>query len=532
MALAFELLSVLLMSRILLRYAWLAAAVTAQLAPTPARAAVIRIGPGEDLQVALVNAQPGDVIELAERATFTGNYTLPRKDGSAAVIVIRTALSDPIGEGRITPAQAVRMAKLRSPNSSPALQTAPGAHHWRVELIEITGANTGDLVTLGDASPSQNSLGLVPHDLVVDRCYVHGDARQGVKRCIALNSASTVVSNSHVSDCKAVGQDSQAIAGWNGPGPFSIVNNYLEGAGENVLFGGADPAIAGLVPSDITIQDNLIAKPPAWRQQQWQVKNLLELKNARRVTITGNILEYNWEAAQSGHAILFTTRNQDGRCRWCQVQQVTFTKNVLRHVASGFQILGYDDAHPSQQTRGIEIRDNVFTDINPAKWGGNGYAFLLLGGPRDIVIDHNTLIHENASGVIQVDGPPILEFVFTNNLTLQGAYGVIGSDHAPGNDTFRTFFPAALVTRNVIAEGDPGNYPSGNLFPSAREFRSQFLSYDDGNYQLTAGSRWRSAGTDGRDLGATTGPLREREPRERGDRRRDRGPGPDGEGER
>ena len=37
------------------------------------------------------------------------------------------------------------------------------------------------------------------------------------------------------SDIKAVGQDSQAIAGWNGPGPFIIDNNYLEGAGENIL---------------------------------------------------------------------------------------------------------------------------------------------------------------------------------------------------------------------------------------------------------------------------------------------------------
>ena len=42
----------------------------------------------------------------------------------------------------------------------------------------------------------------------------------------------------------------------NGSGPFLIQNNYLEGAGENVIFGGGDPSIANLVPSDIQILGN------------------------------------------------------------------------------------------------------------------------------------------------------------------------------------------------------------------------------------------------------------------------------------
>jgi hypothetical protein len=481
--------------------------------PSQARAAVVRLAAGDDLQAALQAARPGDVIELAARATFTGNFTLPKKDTGTEFIVVRSAAPDAVADRRISPTQAAAFARLQSPNGSPALQTAPGAHHWRIELLEITGAGSGDLLALGDGSSAQNAAALVPHDIVVDRSYIHGDAGRGVKRCIAMNSAATILSNSYVSDCKAVGQDAQAVAGWNGPGPFKITNNYLEGSGENVLFGGADPAIPNLVPSDIEIRDNLIAKRPEWRDQHWQVKNLLELKNARRVTIVGNIFDYNWESAQSGFAILFTVRNQDGHCGWCQVEQITFSRNLLRHSAAGLEILGTDDSHPSQQTRGIAIRDNVFTDINPKSWGGSGYAFLLLGGPRDIVIDHNTLIHENASGVMQVEGPPILGLVFTNNVTRQGAYGVIGADHAPGNDTLRAFFPAALFARNVVAGGGARDYPAENLFPSDDEFRAQFVSFETGNYQLTPKSPWRTAGTDGLELGATTPPARERDPR-------------------
>ena len=49
------------------------------------------------------------------------------------------------------------------------------------------------------------------------------------------------VIDSYLSEAHVVGFDSQAICGVNGPGPFKIVNNYLEGSGENVMFGGADP---------------------------------------------------------------------------------------------------------------------------------------------------------------------------------------------------------------------------------------------------------------------------------------------------
>ena len=46
---------------------------------------------------------------------------------------------------------------------------------------------------------------------------------KGTRRGIALNSGATAVIDSHLADFKEVGADSQAIAGWNGPGPFKIV---------------------------------------------------------------------------------------------------------------------------------------------------------------------------------------------------------------------------------------------------------------------------------------------------------------------
>jgi hypothetical protein len=105
----------------------------------------------------------------------------------------------------------------------------------------------------------------VPYELVLDRLYVHGDPVHGQKRGIAMHSRDTTVINSYVSDCKAVGQDSQAIGGFNGPGNYRIENNYLEGAAENVLFGGADPKIPDLVTSNIVFRHNHLRKPLEWR---------------------------------------------------------------------------------------------------------------------------------------------------------------------------------------------------------------------------------------------------------------------------
>ncbi|HXD74729.1 MAG TPA: hypothetical protein VN628_13370, partial [Vicinamibacterales bacterium] len=299
---------------------------------------------GGDLQAALNAAQPGDVIQLQAGATYTGNFVLPAKSPAATAYITITSSGSglPDATTRINPGYAPLLAKIQSPNSAPALATVPYAHHYQLVNLEFLANYQGynDVIDFGDGSSAQNSLAGVPHDLVADRLYIHGDPVYGQKRAIGLNSASTTVKNSYIASIMAVGQDAQALCGWNGPGPFTIDNNYLEASTENVLFGGADPAIPQLVPSDITITRNYIAKQPSWMGGPWQVKNLLELKNAQRVVIDGNTLEYNWLNAQSGASVLFTVRDQDGTAPWSVVQHVQFTNNVVRHVSSVFNILG------------------------------------------------------------------------------------------------------------------------------------------------------------------------------------------------
>ena len=195
---------------------------------------------GEDLQAVIDRAQPGDEIRLQPGAVFTGSYVLRARSGDAA-ITIRTDTPDsrlPSAGQRITPQHASLLPTLSPVNNAPVFRTEPGARHWRLIGLKIQGTGTGDLITLGDVGSAQVSYAQVPEDIVLDRLLILGDPARGQKRGIALNSAATTIRNCYIADIKEAGQETQAIAGWNGPGPFLIENNYLEASGISVLFGG------------------------------------------------------------------------------------------------------------------------------------------------------------------------------------------------------------------------------------------------------------------------------------------------------
>jgi len=470
---------------------------------------IINVPAGGDLQGAINRANPGDTILLAPGATYIGNFMLPVKNGSS-MITIRSGAPDaslPAPNTRIDPSYAPVLPKLQSVNSSPALYTAPGAHHYTLMGLEFPATFQGFyiIVQLGDGSSAQNTLASVPHDLVLDRVYVHGDVTYGQKCGIAMNSASTTVMNSYVSEIKALGQDSQAIGGTNGPGPFTITNNYLEAAGENIMFGGADPSIPNLIPSDITVRGNYLAKQVAWRGQSWSVKNIFELKNAQRVIVDGNVFEYNWIGGQAGYAIVFTPRNQDGNCPWCTVQQVQFTNNLVRHTSSGINMLGTDNNHVSGVLTAITVSNNLFEDVSSATWGGAGRFVQIGAGAVNVTIDHNTVFQDGTSALYGY-GAPMSGFVFTNNIIPDNSWMIMGDGVAPGNSTIATYFPGAVFRDNIFAGANPGIYPANNYFPASMSAVG-FVNLAGGNYRLSAGSPYRNAATDGADVGCNIDTL-------------------------
>ncbi len=585
-----------------------------------ADAATIAVPAGGNLQAALNAAHPGDVILLAAGATYVGNFVLPNKGAIAEPITIRSSASDaslPPAGVRMTPAYASLLPKIKSPNSISALRTATAANHWTLMFLEFQANQNGygEIIALGAGDSTQTQLAQVPYALVLDRVYVHGDPVMGQKRGIALHSSDTTIVNSYVSDCKAVGQDSQALAGFNGPGDYLIENNYFEAATENVLFGGSDPPIQNLVTANITFRHNYLTKPLAWRDPiiatpagvaaqaaigagtlpagtyfykvnartaagqtskansapsvevsatlpsagavtlswtpvagasdyvvygrtsggenmywkttapyfsdagaagasgvpasttRWSVKNLFELKNAEDVVVEGNVFENLWIADQSGYAIQFTPRNQDGRAPWAVVQRVSVRDNIVRHVAAAVNILGTDNLAPSQRTNHLTISNNVFDDLTSATWGSGSRPFQIGDGPDAITIDHNTVITTDSSILALYGGSatsptPITNTVYTNNMSRHNTYGIFGANMSAGMLSINAYLPNGIVIGNVFAGGPASKYPAGNFFPSAAAWQADFVDYAGGDYHLQPSSAFKNAGTDGADLGA------------------------------
>ena len=472
--------------------------------------ATISVPAGGDFQAALNSAQPGDQIVLAAGATYTGPFTLPVKPGTGWIL-IRSSTADanlPAEGQRMKPSYAAVLPKIVSPDAGPAIQTAPGAHHYRFLGVEITTTATSlnyGLVLLGDGGGAQNSLAQVPHDLILDRTYIHGNATVNLSRCVALNSAASAVIDSYLSECHAKGADAQAIAGWNGPGPFKIVNNYLEGSGENLLFGGADPSIPNLIPSDMEIRRNYFFKPLAWKASgAWTVKNLFELKLGRRILVQGNIFENSWEDAQTGFAMVIWSVNQGGTTSWAQTADVWIRENIIRHAASGVQLTDYNTDHPefpTLYTQRVRFDNNLWLDISQANWGGDGRLFQLAssaGQLAAIKFYHQTGFESTT--LITIVSGQTQGFEFGNNIVNYGLYG-IHTPAASDGAALALYMPGYLFAGNAVIGASAANYPIANFFPATLDAVG-FVNAAAGDYHLAASSLYKNQGTDGIDLGA------------------------------
>lgn len=467
----------------------------------------INVPSGGSLQAAINSAERGDQIVLAAGASFVGNFYLPPKAGSGW-ITIRSAGTLPPEGTRVTPSTAAGFAKLVSYNSMPALRTLTGAtvSHYRLVGLEFrTNASmTYDIVHLGDYSRTATTVSSLPGNIIIDRSYIHGNGTQNIQRCLQLNSRATAIVDSWLSACHYYRNESQAIAGWYGPGPYKIVNNHISGGSENLMFGGADPKFTSLVPSDIEIRRNHFYKPLTWKGKGWAIKNLLEVKNGQRILIEGNLFENNWDEAQTGFAVVLKSQNQGGRCTWCVTQDVTWRYNRISNSPGGFNLMSVQaiDGGGAVPAKRIDIRHTVFDRVGLLSQPGAQRIFQLLGGLTYITIEHNTALGENH--LFLFDGTPAstTNYVIRNNLFTRGRYGVFGSGLGEGTRALTYYARGGTFTKNALVAAPSSLYPTGNLFPTS--LSAAGLGTD---YLLSAGSSLLHAATDGTMLGADVAKL-------------------------
>jgi len=534
------------------------------MANTPAPGSTIAVKAGENLQSALNSANCGDTISLQAGATFSGTFTFPAKNCDANHwIIVRTSADDaalPPEGTRLTPCYAGVsslpgrpafncssttnvLAKIVIPGSGTGpIVFANGASYYRLIGLEITrNPGTGIVYYL-----SSVASGGTASNVILDRIWMHGSAQDDTKKGYELGGmAYASAIDSYFSDfhCVSVSgtcTDASAVGGGEGNpvGPFKVVNNFLEASGENILLGGAQSATT---PADIQISQNHFFKPLTWLKGQpgyvggadgnpFIVKNLLELKNAQRVLVEGNIMEYSWGGfSQNGYGILITPVNQPGNpgqnlCPICQVTDVTIRYNTISHVGAGLQIanaLSAPGEFPVLNGQRYSIHDITIDDINSVAYSGSGrFAEVMTALPNPVIqnvsINHVTafaLYLMSASGSTTEQ---MTNFNLTNSILTVGIYPVWSATGATGDcgyydvplTTFTACFSPYSITNNAFigatSSYPPSKWPAGNFFP-ATAAAVQFVNYNNGNggnYQLLSTSPYHHAATDGTDLGA------------------------------
>ncbi len=461
--------------------------------------ATITVKAGGDFQAALDRAKPGDTILLEAGATFKGAFKLPNKAGSE-FITIRTSASDsqlPPADTRLDPKKyaAVLPTIISNVRGAPALLAVDGAHHYRFIGVAFGPTIEGFYNIIQIGSGEEKRIADLPHHIEFDRVYIYGDPKYGQRRGIAANGRFLKIINSHISGIVREGEESQAIAMWATDGHIEIINNYLEAAAENILFGGAENQLK-LVAGDCIVRDNWMNKPLEWRDTKWVVKNFFEIKSGRRIKVENNLFTNNWVMGQEGTGILFFPASDSGE--QAVVEDIEFTNNIVRGSSSAVNIVGQE----AQGGRNLTIRNNVFEDINSKKYGGRGF-FIKSTTFDKVTIENNTVIHDGSIAIAY--NKPLTNFVFRNNIVFQNEYGFFGDGIGSGKIALAQHFPKAVLTNNIIIGGDSATYGNTNFFPTSI-LQIGFVNPDANDYRLSEKSPYLTRGFDGKQIGANLDP--------------------------
>ena len=240
------------------------------------------------------------------------NIRLPAKSGTNWVI-IRSANHSSLPEGRrVSPSNASNMFKITTSiagGGDEPLATTGISSYWRMIGAEVTIEDSalsdvdsnqmGFIIVGADTASSVN----MPHHMVFDRMYVHGLPNRGTARGFYLRAGEDLaIIDSYVSEFHSTGVDSQAILAMANK-RVKILNNFVEGSGENFMWGGDGLCCPGYEPSDLTYMHNY---------QHWQIEWKMDHASfgtfaITAVDTTANTLTVSNHKLPAGKLVRFTS---------------------------------------------------------------------------------------------------------------------------------------------------------------------------------------------------------------------------------
>jgi hypothetical protein len=522
------------------------------------------------LATVIGQAAYGDTIIVQAGNVTTGPLVLPNKgappfpagDNRNYITIQTSALSSlpatgaalpalvtspvPVISGRVSPSNASLMPKITAPAASTlsCLATDPSAKYYRFVGIEFNCADGGSTSGPGAPIPSRYfhlridgtsdgqagaqgdpafpSFAQLPSFFQFDRCYIHAfDTQHVCLHGVLLWCLNVDVCNCYISGFNGQNGDAQGIQGI-GPGPYNIINNYVEASTENIFFGRGDnhpsgsnngnrPGCGAIGTAQSLVAYNSVVKNEAWRITSSQykaalssgyyyAKNLIEVKNGKNITIDHNYLENSFDGYdQRGTAFAHNIINYGG---WEGAENIVWSNNVVNRSCCGIYIAWtFEGGNTFPITNAITIKNikfqnNLFIGYSDSRQFGNFYqppsvsarntplSLALLGTTpiQGLIVDHNTFVPAATQAVGSGEGyhgicsawqsgtsasstNGITGFQFTNNIVPEqngfdwAPNGFQGSANPQDITNWKILAPSPVMGGNAV-------YTNTALFPT------------------------------------------------------------------
>ncbi len=327
------------------------------------------------------------VIDVEAGVTISGaacTLFLPAQTNATKPIVIRSSRLSELPENvRVTAADASKMPKIESTCSGgvsyaviQVLPSVPAPSHYILQGLDVqySATNTSQpliaIILIGGTLDAKwfHKAEMAPHNIVIDRCYIHGmdvatwvlaSNTHAATNGVSANGRAITVRHSRIEDINRDNSDhnsaeTKALAAFNSPGGNVHLNNLFDGT-IGSLYGGANTWIPALVPSGLKFYGNEYTR--AGSHWHWNESDTVNALDTTKPCITGSF----WNETNSPF--------RKWKCVAGAWESTTETRPNRNSTKNGWEV---------KNARDVVAEGNYIHDI-PATGdeSQNGYAFLL-----------------------------------------------------------------------------------------------------------------------------------------------------------
>lgn len=368
---------------------------------------------------------------------------------------------------RVTSADTANLWKIETlHNNTPVFTFAQGSQGWWIDgmeaRVESSFNGTFDDAVVKIQANTQTQSSHQPDRIVINHSWIHNNSVPSrASRGITGNAKNLGIFHSTIEGFEATGKDTQAFISFNGEGPIALVGSMFGGMAENVFFGGADPSITGLNPTNIDIRFNYIPKQNGWAGNA-NLKNMLEFKKGVNAFVFGNVFDGGYWGGQQ-HSLVLKATNQSSGDPTALLQNVIVAYNKWYNQNAGFvNIAGNSETYVSAKMNHVEVAHNVvyagtLVPGSPGTPTGTNKPIQVLldshsnpsAGYDYVRIHHNSLSIAGNSHLFIGDPPSAQNYTnFRFDSNVNDKTGQFGFIFATGGATNKTCLDSMLGSAN------------------------------------------------------------------------------------